>query len=34
MMIIGCDLHSKRPKRTVLLSVHESIKWTLRQAWI
>jgi len=24
----------KRPKRTVLLSVHESIKWTLRQAWI
>jgi hypothetical protein len=23
----------KRPKCTVLLSVHESVKWTLRQEW-
>jgi DNA-binding NtrC family response regulator len=25
---------SKRPKCTVLLSVHESVKWTLPQVWI
>lgn len=25
---------SKRPKRTVLLSVHEQVKWTLPQVWI
>ena len=36
MGIVGNDrLHSnsKRPSCTVLLSVHETVKWTLQQAW-
>jgi transposase-like protein len=28
-----CRLYRKRPSCTVLLSVHESVKWTLRQMW-
>jgi CheY-like chemotaxis protein len=32
-MLPDVAILGKRPRWTVLLSVHESVKWTLRQRW-
>jgi hypothetical protein len=33
-VLVWSTMSGKRPKRTVLLSVHEWVKWTLPQVWI
>ena len=34
LIVVFFEVIGKRPKRTVLLSVHEKVKWTLAQMWI